>query len=248
MGKVGSATILKSLRRARLGRPIYHVHTLTEEGLKEARNSHRASRAIVPGHSYYASQHLQKKLRIPKKTKWIMVTLVREPIARNISAFFQDIEVYVPDFSCQRYSEPGEIERLTEFFFDTIAHDDPLTWFDREAKKVTGIDVYESPFPKAEGYQIYSGETSDLLLIRCEDINQCGCNAIQKFLGIDEFVIHVTNVSSDKKYGELYGNLQRAIKLPEEYVNRMYSSKYALHFYDEDELAAFKARWLSQVG
>lgn len=259
MGKVGSSTIRKSLKALDLDMPIYHTHLLTKARIakteKERRKYFRTER-----YSYlkrpWLNQFLRKQIDdgLDGK-KWKVVTLTREPIARNISTFFENLEVKLLD-SGDQYEIKSDyydidptivkldhMQELIDLFFDRLDHDSPLTFFDRELKEVFGVDVFASEFPKARRYKIYRDEKADVLLIRLENLNDCVCDAFKEFLNIEEVTLIDTNIGSEKVYAPLYERFKDAVVLPESYVERMYTSKYMQHFYSEEEIAKFRAKW-----
>ncbi|MCI0558844.1 MAG: putative capsular polysaccharide synthesis family protein, partial [Nitrososphaera sp.] len=122
-------------------------------------------------------------------------------------------------------------------------HEVPLTWFDTELKTVFGIDVFSSDFPKSTGYKIYEGLQADILLLRLESLKSCSGDAFKDFLNIDDFTLRPTNISEGKDYYPTYREFLDSVVLPPAYIDKMYESKYTKHFYTEDEIDIFKARW-----
>lgn len=254
MGKVGSMTTVRSLRGSGIRMPVYHVHGLKESTLKRDEQLYKEylrkpnfSTRQFPTH-VWEGQYLSKKISstIFRTGKWKIITLVRDPIARNISAFFQTLEV---EFGLN-YGEllvapaPAVIEKLTNLFLRKVLfHDYPLTWFDNELKSMLGLDVYAVPFTTKKGYKIYKGEHVDTLVIRLEDLNKCASIAFYEFLNIDNFILENANISNDKPYRTLCKDFKENIVLPHEYVRQMYSSKYMRHFYTSEEIRAFETEW-----
>jgi len=251
MGKVGSSTIVESLKALNLGLPIYHVHHLTQDGLEFAEKMSLArGRPRPAGEHYFTSQYLRRQLaKHSNGRRWNVVTLVREPIARNISAFFHTLDAWYPEFNHQHgdINESVPFAELTSVFLEEFPHELPLTWFDSEMKCAFGVDVFSSEFPKQKGYDIYQGERVNLLVIRLEDIAKCGQQAFSEFLDIEQFTLVNANVGSEKAYGTAYQKFLESIVLPYSYIERMYASKYARHFYSEEEIRAFKAKWLKKT-
>jgi len=73
-------------------------------------------------------------------------TLVRDPIARNISWFFEVNGIRL-------LQEGTRLERIKEELLDSIDHSYPLTWFDNVFFPATGLDVYKYDFP-ADGISL----------------------------------------------------------------------------------------------
>lgn len=250
MGKVGSKTVQLSLMRAyeALGIrvPICHSHTLAgfderrQYALLHEQNIERTLAAVEHG------EEIRKQIDENPSQHFNLITLVREPIARNIARFFHNLAEFIPDWH-ERY-KAGKLnaDELQKFFLSiSRSQYDPSEWFQIQMKSVPafGIDVFAEPFSKERGYKIYPGTSrARLLLIRMENLNDCSKDAMNEFLGIKNFTIHNTNVAEEKDYAALY----RAFKnqpLPVEYVQKIYSTKVARHFYMDMELLSFAKRW-----
>jgi hypothetical protein len=52
-----------------------------------------------------------------------------------------------------------------------------------------------------------------------------------------------TNTGDSKEYAQLYKQFLKFIKLGDDYLDRMYNSKYAQHFYETSEIEAFQQKW-----
>lgn len=261
MGKVGSKTVEMSLRALELDMPIYHPHFLTKARIAET-EAKRKTFFRTQRYSYlkrpWLYQFLRKQIQSGlKDKKWKIVTLTREPIARNISTFFENLEVKVLDLPDQyeirsHYYDIDptivtldNLQQLTDLFFDRLHHDSPLDFFDRELKRVFGIDVFASEFPKSKGYKIYQEKHADVLLMRLENLNECARDAFKDFLGIEGFTLININIGRAKDYAPIYQSFVDSIALPDTYINKMYRSKYMQHFYNEEEIDRFEAKWRS---
>jgi hypothetical protein len=260
MGKVGSSTIRSSLHALDLDMPIYHTHLLTKARIAETEEK-RKKFFRTERYSYlkrpWLNQFLRKQVDdgLLDGKKWKIVTLTREPIARNISTFFENLEVKLLDSGDQYEIKSDyydidpiivkldDTQELTDLFFDRLRHDSPLVFFDRELKGVFGVDVFASEFSVSKGYKIYKDEKTDVLLIRLENLDDCARDAFKDFLGIDNFTLIDTNIGREKVYAPIYKKLKDSIVLPESYIERMYASKYMRHFYSEEEIARFRAKW-----
>jgi hypothetical protein len=256
MGKVGSSTIQASLQALDLDQPIYHIHFLSPGRVREIEQQRRRffrtdkQRLLYrPWLSQFLFDEVNKRDR-----RWKLITLVRDPVARNISTFFENLEVRELDGTnvfhviSDYYGfdvEVGldKVEPLVALFFERLVHERPLTWFDDEIKSVFGIDVFEGEFPREKGYKIITGEHADLLLIRLNELNQCAAMAFNEFLDINEFALIQSNVASNKAYARLYKAFKKEICLPEEYLNRMYGSKFTRYFFSEEEVRRLRKAW-----
>jgi len=82
-GKVGSSSLYHSLNR--LNREVYHVHVLEAGRLAAVINSLKNAGQEIPMH-LATSLYLQNAIQ---NRKWDVISIVRDPVARNISAFLK---------------------------------------------------------------------------------------------------------------------------------------------------------------
>ena len=258
MGKVGSKTIQRSLEALDLDSPIYHAHFLTPDRVKKTEKERRkyfgTERMGLLRHVWLYQYLLKQIARGLNGKKWKIVTLTREPISRNISTFFENLDVK-PLGDGHRYRIQSDyygfgivldiehLDELVQLFLERLYHDRPLVFFDEEIKSMFGIDVFATQFPISKGYKIYEEEHADVLLIRLENLNDCAAEAFERFLGIKGFTLTHANIAGEKVYAPIYRRFRDSIVLPESYVERMYGSKYMRHFYSKEEIARFRAKW-----
>ena len=177
---------------------------------------------------------------VKSKRRLKVITLVREPVANNVSMFFQVMSQYLdPDV------EPSacDTDQLIDVFIDKYMHSRPLTWLDAEVKTHFGIDIYQHPFPIEQGYTTITQANVSLLVLRCDLDDRTKARAIADFIGLDEFEIVRSNVANEKAYASPYEKFKQRIKIPPALLNQMYESKFARHFYTEDERDFFRKRW-----
>jgi hypothetical protein len=259
MGKVGSRTVHRSLKALNLDMPIYHSHLLTKNRIIETEKK-RKKFFRTERQPYLSRPWLNRFLRkqIDKGLdgkKWKVITLTRDPVARNISTFFENLDFRTIGTSqkfeirSNYYDIPAtlinldDLEKIKALFLERMNHNSPLEFFERELKGVFGIDIYQSAFPKSIGYKIYHDKIADVLVIRLENLNECAYKAFKEFLDIDNFSLIVENVSTDKIYADLYQKFKDSIVLPHGYIDKLYNSKYMRHFYSEEEINALSAKW-----
>jgi hypothetical protein len=238
MGKVGSSSVANSLKLLDMNFVIYHVHDMSDKimDLMESNYKENWIPAARPGH-LWEGQYVKKILKKhPKRWNWKIITLVRDPVARNISAFFQNLFLKYGSYYFDR-------KKLLNLFLNEFDHETPLVWFDREIKEVIGIDVFRKPFPKEKGYEIYQSKENSLLTIRLEDLDACASNAFREFLGIKNLKIIKSNIGNVKPYSKSYNDFLKNIKLPDAYIQKMYFSKFTRHFYTQIEIEYFIKKW-----
>lgn len=252
MAKVGSQTVVRSIRGSQPGQPVFHVHTLTADGMAAMDAFYRWSRvpALPVGGHLLVSRFLEEQIRRGVTPgRWKVITLVRDPVARNISLLFQLGRRLLPDFRARcdtgRLDLVSLIEECRTAFPSQV---DCMRWFRSELYRVFGVDVYGSPFDRERGCQVYPGRTVDVLLIKTEHLDRCGAGALRSFLGLESLRWQPTNIRAHKTNGGRYVRLLQNIELPTEFVDRCYDSSEVRHFYTDAELAGFRSRWCGTRG
>ena len=208
MGKVASTSIYKSIRKNYNG-VVLHAHSFRKDNKKAD---------IRQFYEYCLRQDSYVKI----------ISLIREPIARNISAFFEN---FTRDTNSKFTNHSFS---LKELFLKNYNHNIPLIWFDNNIKKKFSIDVFNYPFPDC-GFQIIKENNVELLIMKHDIINSVKESIIKEFLLIDKFTIVNKNVGSKKKYAKTYKEFKK-LTLPEWYIEKMISSKYMKHFYHNETL------------
>lgn len=260
MGKVGSKSVQAGLEALDLGRPIYHAHflssertALTEDQRRKFFRTEQYNYLRRPWLNQFLLHTFQQQ---DGKSKWKLITLTREPVGRNISAFFENLNVNpgaVPGefvISSDYYRiEPtvvsvGDSQALTRLFLEHATHDSPLKFFDREIRDIFGIDVLTEGFSPEKGYGIYHSDRADLLVLRLESLKDCAGQAMREFLGIDDFKVINRNIGAKKVYAPLYDAFKREAVITSDYANTLYESKFMQTFYSREEIDAAKEKWL----
>lgn len=237
MGKVGSTSVKEALISCGLG-DIYPIHRLHPVNIERVRQDHLKRNSEPPDERM--GMLLYENV-VNKRKRCKFITLVREPIARNISAFFQNFKFFTGmNFSDQVFS----VDELTNIFLNNYPHSVPLAWFDEEMKRALNIDVYEHEFPKGKGYLYLNKDPFELLIIKCEIPDLIKERVISDFLSIDNFSLNRTNVAQDKNYSEIYQRFKNRINLPTSYIEMMCDSKYMKQFYEYSEIESIRSKWL----
>lgn len=209
--KVGSSSVMYSLRRH--GIQAMRWHSCQSAYLEKYKADFQVCK-----------EYLKEPLKV--------ISLVREPITREISECFQ------------LYGD----ERIDHEIIGNTLEEDVLgwldrrslinyefTWFDKELKEFIGIDVYEHDFDRENGYAIIRNENVELLLLQMEqlDTNQ---QIIADFIGISDFKLIKENVGAVKPYHYAYADLKKNIKIPQEIIERYYKNNEKMnHFYSEQQ-------------
>ena len=245
MGKVGSSTVVASLRNSAPSLCVYHVHYLTEAGLADREAFYRSRYSAlrrVP-HHLVEGRYIQRLMTADPHLRWPVVTLVRDPVACNVSRFFQTLPAYHPELRVEEWATEGWVDAVVDRFLTEHNHRVTLDWLDKELKPALRLDVYATPFDCKRGYETYTSEVADLLLLRLEDLDRVGGPALAEFLGLRHVALSAANTSAVKPYAQAYNAFRTTLARHTAYFDEMYGSPFARHFYSDTELRRLRRRW-----
>ncbi|MDX1971571.1 MAG: putative capsular polysaccharide synthesis family protein [Candidatus Sumerlaeia bacterium] len=221
-GKVGSMSLYTSLKQIYPG-PVIHAHSLFEPPL-----------------------HLGIELMI----RWLnsgkplsLICMIREPISRNISGFFESFEEYVGIPFSESSHQP---EELCQLFLELYNHMGMHEWFHEELHRGTGIDVLEHPV-HSPGYQRMDQGVIRFLLLKTElpDIEKI--RLVSEFLSLPKFPLHSVNVAEKKPYAKMYQDVKTLLKIPEPLLLQITSAPLIRHFYTPQEIEDMNIRWKASI-
>lgn len=238
MGKVASSSIWNSLKHIKKINAI-HVHRMNPENINNIREECLRHNAAVPNDDI--GLYLFNNL-IKKKTRTKIITMIREPISRNLSAYFQNMDSIE---NTKNYHQKQATNKIINSFLSNYNHNVPLTWFDIEMKATTGIDIYNHEFPKTIGYQVINLEPFQLLLMYHDLDDSIKQDVISDFIGVDNFRLYRENESNKKNYASKYKSVLEKIILPNGYIDLMLDSKYTKHFYSSRKIESIRRKWSS---
>lgn len=225
MGKVGSMAIEAAIKRA--GLPCHEIHTLDDAALMRMAKSAIEAGRFPPRHVCTAMAWKAEELSRPDRCLYI--SPVREPIERNLSAYFHNLPANLAT---------GEPSELLARFVAGYSHRVPVIWFDREFGAQLGIDVYSEPFDHAAKWS----RVGNVLLIRSDADDKTKSAVLSKALG-KKIEVRRSNVAANKRYADLYRRVLGIARFDGPFLDRMYETRFARHFWSEAELADYRARW-----
>jgi hypothetical protein len=163
------------------------------------------------------------------------ISPVRDPVARNLSAFFHNITKF--DKHYLQYSVKDS-QRLVDLLISKYPPEICLNWFENKIEPFLGIDVYNTLFNE---YAIYDNK---LLVFRIEDYNNKGNKYIKEFLNIDIKLSHIhRTVEQHRKAAPYYRWSKTNGVISQSYLEKVYNSRFARHFYSFEEIEEFINYW-----
>lgn len=246
-GKVGSRGISNALSTIHI--PNLHIHYLNPYFNDFSKEESKLYLAFL-------------KRIISEKNKIKIITLVRDPVARDISGVFQSFS----DPSRWMYRnmnsdfEKSMIAIIKECFADMYYKFDKgdyeaetnayvkgdigfmFNWYNVEMKSIFGIDIYGIPFDREKGYTIIEQDNIECLVMKLEklDANE---KIVAQFVGNNNLKINHDHSGDKKEYRFLYEEFRRKVKIPSDIIDFYYNSVYMKHFYTDIEIDDFRKKW-----
>ncbi|MCI8899539.1 MAG: hypothetical protein HFH76_02750 [Lachnospiraceae bacterium] len=228
-GKVGSFSLYQSLRREKI--PCAHIHRIVDSDGENTK--------------YYTRYPELYRLwgdRLREVGGKKIITMVRDPIRRSVSAMFHGIYQDCID----------DIETGKGLYDNTVSHivkdadcgtsGKMFEWFHEELEKATGIDIFKYEFNKEAGYGIIREDGIEILILVMEKMNQ-NANVIRDFVGIDRmkhFTLSRQNVGNEKNYKYLYRAVIESLQIPSRVLDFYYRDNAGMqHFYTDKDIQLF---------
>lgn len=237
MGKVGSSSLARALGAIEGLPPVCQIHFLSRIERAKARENFKKWNREIPNHlkaSDYLSSIIEQE--ISENLVWPVVTIVRDPVARQLSDVFQNPEI----IGCKAGESPDPIKVLD--FLQTYcrnfdeANDYICNWINNEFIQYWNIPVYENPFDEAKQFELIKTNRVRALILRLEDFPNSITNeaVFQSWL---QRPIRLTatqeNAAASRKSFDSYRQVLSKLSIPRKYLEKVYSSRYSRHFYGE---------------
>jgi hypothetical protein len=151
MGKVGSSSLKESLIQNNI--KTLHIHRYYFRTTERALDIKHFILKLRKNFTY--NFYIRRK-----KVK--IISFYRDPLARNISSFFQNLDMYFSKNELKNLS----YEQLEEKFnnADNI-HETPNNWFDLEFNTKLKVDIYQHPINKTKGFTVFSKKNLDFFFM-----------------------------------------------------------------------------------
>lgn len=243
-GKVGSSSIYYAFKKF-FPNHVYHIHRLSRNGINKSMLYHKNSdRRSIPLHLITADL-LERRL-IKYKGRISIISIQREPIAREISSFMQNIEFYKN--SIENKDMSINIEKAQSILTNNLADSTSrrsTDWIDDEIGKNLGIDIYKDPFNQKKQFKIYENNRYSLLIMKMETMESVFSQAISEFLKICfDIELKNKNIGAKKYYASDYKEIINSIEINKSVIDDIYNYKFVKYFYSDKELLYFKKKWL----
>jgi hypothetical protein len=235
LSKVGSSSVYYSLKQKFPYKEIHHVHFLGDTWLSKFKNDHEIFQNNL--------KTANSLFKLFKKKRWNVkiITLTRDPIARDISGVFQ---------AWQHIFDVDDITKITvEKILDYLYINDfsySENWFETDFLEYTGLNILNEKFDADSGYQLYSANNTPILVMQLEQLNTVYNKAMNAFMGKGEYVLQQENITSSRASGTLNKKVKTLFRLPLNKIDTIYNSKYINTFYSTAQIKSFKDKWMKK--
>lgn len=253
-------TSLYALLNERYPGEVFRTHGLQPSTLATVERFLAAATTDAQGlRRGFDNEALLPRLEAARRTgeRIIVLSGVRDPIARSLSVAIQNLQVFFPDLvGC---ADTKAVHALSSALSDLWQRRDPqadavrsmaeamiqapLHWLEDELEAGFGFALGRQPFDRARGYTIYRAGNATLLLFRHEDAPAAIEAGLKSLFPDERFAIPAENVTAEKPTGPLYAALLENFRLPRAFLQDLYARPAVRAFYDDDEIAAAIARW-----
>lgn len=231
MGKVASSSVYLAISAADL--PVFHIHTLRGDRLRQMAQEWLGRGEFPPPHVSVSMAFRDSIFLDPEQCLYI--SLVRDPIARNLSAFFQILRYQKPEI--RNCTDPDELFR---HFIDTYPHNIPHGWFDWEFNEMLGIDVYADEFDTESRFTWNPEKRTVIFRTDCAD--EVKSRVLSDIIGRD-ILVRRSNDGGKKDYSRLYNGAKESAHYTSDFIRNAFSSRFACHFWTVQEREAMIDKW-----
>lgn len=250
MGKVGSLSVYSTLRG--YSTPcVWQVPSIKHDTDWPRHNN------IIQTHSI---QLLYDFLHHSDE-EFVIISLVRDLMARNISTIFQSMNFkeewrnhfYIASAAAFKKMPFEQQEReITRHLHALNTSALATGWYDNLLRSHFYypdidryfIDIYAKPFDQEKGFQIYESKTPrvKMIILRLEDLNVRG-KELGNFLGIEGFQLTWGNAPEGKWYEPIYKRFKERYRPTAQELEAIYNSRFMRYFYSKEQIASFSKKW-----
>ena len=169
-----------------------------------------------------------EKLLSHNQTKLQIFSTYRDPIDRIISNFFE----------ITKDKSLITIPNLLRYIRSTYKVSYPFT----ELSQVSSLNIFDKPFNKQKGYQTFSTERFNLMLLRFDHIN-----SFQDI--IRQIVPNYIHIHANRNVKRLYLTIKNSVVIPKELLDSVYDyeDKNLRYFFTDQEIAKMKSKYYDRL-
>ncbi|MBW4708982.1 putative capsular polysaccharide synthesis family protein [Roseobacter sp. YSTF-M11] len=235
------------------------IHSQPKSGTTSVEEALAAARVIVPkvhflgerheivfqrysntGSALPLHYHLETQLRqcLPTLSRPLrVVTMVRDPIARVVSANFQ-----VPQISgIDGLDGSALVARIARNLEEKCAELRLDAWFEDEIVGVHGADLRAAGFDRDVGVGLYEITGGHLLVLRTDRLNDA-IGRLSEFTGVP-LALRRSNSRAHGKSADLYDRVKSHLRLPQDLIDLYYDTPWMRLFFSSAEIDSLRDKW-----
>lgn len=188
-----------------------------------------------------------KKVVQSRKEKIKIITLFRDPVARNLSSVFEAFKTLWVD-TVDETSKFSHIHDLINYWLqEKIYSNSIIRWFDEQLYGVFELDILEYQFDKQSGFCYIENEWAECLILRTDKIDDNQA-VLQQFCGMPELTLTRHNTASEKWYNELYKSFISSYKPDTKTIDMLYNNPVMDWFFTAEEIEELRNKWIKKEG
>ena len=246
-GKVGSTSILNQIRNT--GIRCIHSHVASYPEFIFGENYRHVWEDML---AYYTDKNIK------------IITMVREPIERDYSSFWQAFSEGKMERIRIMPNMKGNLQELYNSYTNMILEGrrtmekrlgiatpwtwvEEFMWFDEHFGRQLGVDIYKHPFDRERGYEIVTCRNYNIFIGKLEKLHQF-LPALKNFVGNENIQFARDHSSAQKWFSMAYKEFIKRVQIPEKYYIHYYEDNERFkHFYSDEEITSYRHRWEKQV-
>lgn len=221
MGKVASTSVSRALKASNM--PCYDIHSIAQKRYLTSLRSHMDNPDLVriPKH-LIESLHAMNAIREGRKVK--LISLIREPVGRNIAAVFENLPKRLAE------EEGAVLKRLQTYHVEV-----PDVWFREDFIPTLGLKIFAMKHDKTADHFKFQNGNLEALLLKVHVSDERKSELVSAYLG-KEIEITRENTAQDKWYSALHAKLANDRRvLSQDFLQRCMSLRYYKAFYSREE-------------
>lgn len=187
----------------------------------------------------------------------VIISGVRDPILRSISAAIQNLEVMFDDCLADDPSATALnlADRIASLWQVDASGSDairrmcqvtvraPLHWLADEIEIPFGLNILGQPFDRERGFVVIKHDNLKLLLYRYENAPRSIELGLEQIFPGRKFELPKKNQAKDKPSSRIYEALKATFCLAHHDLVEIYANPYVRHFFSHEEILSLIQRW-----
>lgn len=240
IGKVGSTTIYDLIRdNQKCKVNVFHVHSINRKRNREQKIIYKKSyRKSVPPH-LYVGEAIGFFSNIFFNKEFIVFTPFRDPISRELSSVFQDLDALVSSDSDYRSKVTQVVNEKIQSLSDRLPE---YEWIEREVNDFMKVDILNHEFDYKLLYSKYDSTKGLIYVCRLEDFKRSLPLIFIDAFGVEISDISSANSSTSKDYYHLYNEEKERIRMSLSDLSSILNQTFYSYIYS-DKIREIESFW-----